>query len=77
MLFAPYGLVRLLVLALLAATVLAMLTGCGSSSDRPALAVPKGEFRQLNVGRWDWHENAISQPPRGAAAATGLAGLDR
>lgn len=50
-----------------------LVAGCSThANDRPELAIPKGEYRQMNPGQWAWNGNEIMVPPPGAAAATGL-----
>lgn len=64
---------RVLLGCIVALLLLGALGGCSSSTDRPALAVPRGEWHQLNHGQWECNGNAIAQPMPGSAAATGLA----
>lgn len=55
-----------------AVALLGALSACATSSDRPNLAVPAGEWRQMNAGRWQWDGNEIAQPMPGSSAATGI-----
>lgn len=70
--FLFHRLSHILLGCIVALLLLGALSGCTSPSDRPALAVPQGEWRQLNPGQWAWDGNAISRPMPGSATATGL-----